>query len=140
MSLPSTTITHIPRGVRPLWVQILSTELRHAHSSSIWGAIRVMMLAKCVLRLPPKGGGIPSLFCYHIPLSQPHPIIDKYLLLILSMTLWRGKGVVASWCEASSHSNKSQSPSKLDRSSFNVMLKGVCMRPARVIIVRHYNI
>ena len=56
VSLPSTTISHIPCSVRPRWAQVLTQELKHAHSGSIWGAIRIMMLAKCVLRLPPRGG------------------------------------------------------------------------------------
>lgn len=53
---PICTILHIPRGIRPLWAQVLSHELNLAHSGSIWGAIRLMMLAKCTLRLPPRGG------------------------------------------------------------------------------------
>ena len=56
LTLPTATISHIPCGVRLLWAQILSTKLSHTHSGSIWGAIWIMMLAKCGLRLPPRGG------------------------------------------------------------------------------------
>ena len=55
MSVPANTVGHVPRSCRPLWAQMLTTELGHANTNNIWGIIRLLMLAKATLRLPPQG-------------------------------------------------------------------------------------
>ena len=55
-TLPVFTVSYIPRSVRPLFAKVLSTELYHGHKSGLWGFVRLAMFAKCVLRVPPRGG------------------------------------------------------------------------------------
>ena len=50
---PILTISHVPRSVRPLLAETLATELRLACSGNVWGAVRVQLFAKAVLRTPP---------------------------------------------------------------------------------------
>ena len=47
-------VQHIPRSVRPLLAQVLTSEL-HAACSSTWGLVRLLLFAKAVLRLPSNG-------------------------------------------------------------------------------------
>ena len=54
MLKPVTTISHVPRSIRPLLAEIMSQELRHASSGNIWGCIRLLMLPKATLGLPPR--------------------------------------------------------------------------------------
>ena len=56
ITLPVTTVVHIPRSVRPLLAQVLSSELSHARLHGIWGFARFHLFAKAVLRCPPRGG------------------------------------------------------------------------------------
>ena len=55
-ALPVFTISHVPRSVRPLFAKVLSTELCHGYKSDLWGFVRLAMFAKCVLRVPQRGG------------------------------------------------------------------------------------
>lgn len=50
MSFYVPTIAHIPRSCRPLFGEALAKELRSACSDSLWGAARLFLLGKCVLR------------------------------------------------------------------------------------------
>ena len=54
--LPTKTVNHIPRSVRPLLGKVLSVEFKHAIKNGIWGFARLHMFAKAVLRCPPRGG------------------------------------------------------------------------------------
>jgi len=56
LSLPVSTITHIPRAVRPRLAEVLTAELRNGHSAGPWGVVRLWLFAKAVLRVPPRGG------------------------------------------------------------------------------------
>ena len=56
ITLPVTTVVHIPRSVRPLLAQVLSSELSHACLHGIWGFARFHLFAKAVLRCSPRGG------------------------------------------------------------------------------------
>ena len=49
-------VKHIPRACRSAFGEVLAQELRWANSGSIWGAIRLFLLAKCILRPPSQGG------------------------------------------------------------------------------------
>ena len=53
-SLPAHTVSHIPRSVTPLFATVLAAELYNADIHGIWGFVRFSMLAKCVLRCPPR--------------------------------------------------------------------------------------
>ena len=50
---PISTISHIPRSVRPLLAETLTSELRLACSGNVWGAVLLQLFAKTVLRAPP---------------------------------------------------------------------------------------
>jgi len=54
--LPVGTVAHVPRAARPLLAQVLTGCLRDARSGGLWGFVRLMMVAKAVLRTPPRGG------------------------------------------------------------------------------------
>ena len=56
ITLSVSTISHIPRKVRPLLAQVFCNELQHAHLDGIWGFARLFLLPKAVLRPPPRGG------------------------------------------------------------------------------------
>ena len=56
ITLPVSTIVHIPKKVRPLLAQVFSSEFRHARFDGLWGFARLFLLAKAVLRSPPRGG------------------------------------------------------------------------------------
>ena len=49
LTLPISTIAHIPRSVRPLLATVIAAELRHAHSGNTWGFVRLQLFAKAVL-------------------------------------------------------------------------------------------
>ena len=51
MICPVSTISHVPRSVRPLLAHILSIEFQKA-CSSVWGFVRLFIFAKFVLRTP----------------------------------------------------------------------------------------
>ena len=51
MVCPVSTISHIPRSVRPLLAHILSIEFQKA-CSSVWGFVRLFIFSKFVLRTP----------------------------------------------------------------------------------------
>ena len=55
-TLPVGTVTHVPRAVRSTLAAVLSDCLRAARVEGIWGFVRLSMLAKAVLRSPPRGG------------------------------------------------------------------------------------
>ena len=54
--LPVGTVPHVPLAARPLLAEALTSCLRDARTSGLWGVARLMMFAKCVLRSPPRGG------------------------------------------------------------------------------------
>ena len=56
MVCPVSTISHVPRSVRPLLAHVLSIEFQKA-CSSVWGFVRLFLFAKVVLRTP---GGQPN--------------------------------------------------------------------------------
>lgn len=60
------TVKYVPR-CRPLLGEVLSKELRNANHNTIWGAARLMLLAKCTLRHPSKGGRP----CHSLPHQGP---------------------------------------------------------------------
>ena len=55
-TLPVGTVTHVPRAVCSTLAVVLSDYLRAARVEGIWGFVRLSMLAKAVLRSPPRGG------------------------------------------------------------------------------------
>ena len=55
-TLPVSTISHVPHKVRPLLVQVITTELQHARLDGLWGFTRLFLFPKAVLRPPPRGG------------------------------------------------------------------------------------
>jgi len=54
--LPVGTVVHVPRAARPLLSEALTGCLREARTGGLWGFVRLMLLAKAVLRSPPRGG------------------------------------------------------------------------------------
>ena len=56
ITLPVSTISHVPRKVRPLLAQVISTELRHVRVNGLWGFTCLSLLPKAILRPPPRGG------------------------------------------------------------------------------------
>ena len=56
ITLPVSTIGHVPRRVRPLLAEVLLGECRHARLDGLWGFVRLSLLAKATLRAPPHGG------------------------------------------------------------------------------------
>ena len=55
-TLPVSTISHVPRKVRPFLAQVITTELQHAHLDGLWGFTRLSLFPKAVLRPPSRGG------------------------------------------------------------------------------------
>ena len=55
MTTHVSTVKHIPRACRSAFSEVLAQELRWANSGSIWGAIRLFLLAKCILHPPSRG-------------------------------------------------------------------------------------
>ena len=55
-TLPVSTISHVPHKVRPLLVQVITTELQHARLDGLWGFTRLFLFPKAVLRPPLRGG------------------------------------------------------------------------------------
>lgn len=50
------TVKYVPKACRPLMGEVLANELRLAAQNKIWGVARLMLVAKCILRPPVKGG------------------------------------------------------------------------------------
>lgn len=50
------TVKHIPKSCRSLLGEVLFKEFRYANSKNVWGAIRLLLVAKCTLRVPVRGG------------------------------------------------------------------------------------
>ena len=86
VTLPVSTITHIPRKVRPLVAQVLTAELRHACQNGLWGFVRLSLLPKAVLRTPPRGG------------KKKWYVVG--VLLSSRLRRWQDKDLVTLWAEA----------------------------------------
>ena len=56
ITLPVSTIGHIPRRVRPLLAEVLSAECRHSRLDGLCGFVWLSLLAKTTLRAPPRRG------------------------------------------------------------------------------------
>jgi len=56
VTLPVGTVTHVPRSVRAQLAVVLTDCLRAARLEGLWGFVRLMLVAKAVLRSPPRGG------------------------------------------------------------------------------------
>ena len=91
-TMQTCTISHVPKSCRPSLAKILKNELKKA-CTNIWGAIRLCMFAKAVLRLPPRGGKRHR----HILSSTIQKRIDR----------WQNEGIVHLWNEALSDTNNS---------------------------------
>ena len=55
-TLPVGTVAHVPRAVRTQLATVLTDCLQAARNEGLWGFVRLMLLAKSVLRSPPRGG------------------------------------------------------------------------------------
>ena len=55
VTLQVSTISHIPRKVRPLLAQVFTSEPRHARLDGLLGYIRFSLLPKVILRSPLRG-------------------------------------------------------------------------------------
>ena len=86
ITLPDSTITHIPRKVRPLLAQVFCKELQHACKDDIWGFVRLSLLPKAVLRPPPRGG------------RKKRYVVAK--LIIERLHRWLDGDLEALWLEA----------------------------------------
>ena len=86
ITLPVSTITHIPRNVRPLLAQVFCKELQHACKDDIWGFVRLSLLPKAVLRPPPRGG------------RKKRYVVAK--LIIERLHRWLDGDLEAFWLEA----------------------------------------
>ena len=85
ITLPVSTISHIPRKVRPLVAQVLTAELRHACRDGIWGFVRLSLFPKAVLRTPPRGG------------KKKRYVVG--VLLSSRLRRWQQGDLVALWAE-----------------------------------------
>ena len=94
ITLPVTTVVHIPRSVRPLLAQVLSSELSHARLHGIWGFARFHLFAKAVLRCPPRGG-------------RKKRLVVKSILLT-RLKRWQEGDLIGLWEEARVESALSQ--------------------------------
>ena len=56
MTLPVFTVAHVPKSVRPLLAEVLSTEFRLCATEGVLGFMRLYVFPKSVLRVPPRGG------------------------------------------------------------------------------------
>ena len=92
MTTPVSTIAHIPRGVRPFLAMVLAKELRHTHSGNIWGAVRLQLFAKAVLRSPPRSG-------------RRRRYVIKSLISDRLLCWQEDNGIIALWDEARSESH-----------------------------------
>ena len=69
IALPVSTISHVPRKVRPLLAQVISTELHHARVNGLWRFICLSLLLRAVLR-PPLRGGKKKLYVVDVLISS----------------------------------------------------------------------
>ena len=99
ITLPVSTISHVPRKVRPLLAQVISTELRHARVNGLWGFTRLSLLPKAVLRPPPSCG------------KKKRYVIDA--LISSRLRRWQDGNLQALWLEACKNSNSKRSPTNV---------------------------
>ena len=108
ISLPVTTVVHIPRSVRPELGKILAKELKHASKDGLWGFARLFLFPKAVLRCPPRGG-------------RKKRVVVKAVLLS-RIRRWLEGDFVSLWEEArldASHGDKSANRSHVSLDSAN---------------------
>ena len=87
-TLQVTSVCHIPRHVRPLLSDVLSSELQQAINCNLWGFVRLSLFAKAVLRTPPRGG------------KKKRHVISACLLSRLKQ--WQSGDLVSLWIDARS--------------------------------------
>ena len=98
-TLPVSTISHVPRKVRPLLGQVIITELQHARLDGLWGFTRLSLFPKAVLRPPPRGG------------RKKRYAVDA--LIVSRIRRWQDGDLEALWLEARNDSSSRRAPSNV---------------------------
>ena len=98
-TLPVSTISHVPRKVRPLLAQVITTELQHARLDGLWGFTRLSLFPKAVLRPPPRGG------------RKKRYAVDA--LIVSRIRRWQDGDLEALWLEARNDSSSRRAPSNV---------------------------
>ncbi|XP_062510283.1 uncharacterized protein LOC134186046 [Corticium candelabrum] len=86
ISLPVTTVMHIPHSARSELAEVFAAELKHASVDGLWGFARFFLFSKAVLRCPPRGG-------------KKKQVIVKTILLS-RIRRWKEGDLVSLWEEA----------------------------------------
>ena len=98
-TLPVSTISHVPRKVRPLLAQVITTDLQHARLDGLWGFTHLSLFPKAVLRPPPRGG------------RKKWCAVDA--LIVCRIRRWHDGDLEALWLEARNDSSSRRAPSNV---------------------------
>ena len=98
-TLPVSTIFYVPRSVRPLSANVISTELRHAWPDGIWGFACLSLLPKAVLCTPSRG--------------ERKKLYVGGALISSWLHCWQDGELIALWLEAHSDAKSRQSTHRL---------------------------